>query len=214
MQALRKRALSTAWGRKPWATPEAFTAISSATYRTAAGVTVELDAPIHDVAAVLNKALKPGRQLLTAVRYGGGKIEELPAGAPALEEKASVEIVAATVAAPEIGCPTPEWPEADIRANRVLEAFLDPEQLDDYRRRGAFVAVGHDTGHRYLITHRERPAAMRHVSYRSLYDLDEQRALCLHDWTVPPAEEAAAILFCVTLPGRESLVRGLVELHA
>ena len=117
--------------------------------------------------------------------------------------------VAATVAAPRIGCPTPVWPEADVRANRVLEAFLTPDQLGEYRRYGAFMAVGADTGRRYMISNRERPGMTQHFEFRSIFDVDGNRPLCVHDWEVPPAEEMLALKFCVELPGREYLIRRL-----
>ena len=117
--------------------------------------------------------------------------------------------VAVTVAAPRIGCPTPLWPEADMRANRVLEAFLTPDQLVDYRRHGAFVAVGADTGRRYVITNRERPGMAQHFEFRSIYDVDGDRPLCVHDWDVPPPEEMLALKLCVELPGREYHIRRL-----
>lgn len=118
---------------------------------------------------------------------------------------------AATVAEPTKGCPAPAFEEASIRASRVLEAFLTEEQIEDYRRYGGFVATGADTGHRYMIANRERPNLTSRYHSRSLYDLDMQLPLCVHDWTVPAPEEMLALMLCVSLPGKESAVRSLSD---
>jgi hypothetical protein len=221
--ALRKRALE-----KAWATAKDFEPVASAQYRTKSGLVITLDAEIDEVAGVLSKALKPHRKLLTAMRFTDGRVEETHAvGEKPTEEKPAPEKpavaaapivvapvpppVAVTVAAPTLGCPMPAFPEADIRASRVLEAFLSPEQTYDYRRGGSFVATGADTGHRYLVANRETEQALRQCSGRQLFDLDEQRALCVHDWDVPPAEEMLAIMLCLELPFRERLIRSLPE---
>jgi hypothetical protein len=227
VSVLRQKALKPGWGREPWADERAFVAVSSPSYRTKEGLTIELRAPIRDVQRVLARALKPGRKLLTAVRFSGGKVEEvsepefraldetpppaLPSASPVTAATALAKPeAAATVAAPVIGCPEPAFPEADLRAARVLEVFLDEVQREDFHKHRAFVAVGADTGHRYLITDRERPKRQAQ-SFRSLYDLDERRPLCVHDWLVPPPEEMLALLLCVSLPGRERYVRDLPE---
>jgi len=214
--------------------------VDNPSFRTAEGVTIDLKAPIAEVQKVLAQALKPDRKLLSAVKFQGGGIEEIfdanevvASAVEAPAEPSSVEAssgpvkeaepkpkksgpkkkaeAAATVAQPARGCPAPRFDEADIRASRVLEAFLDPDQYDDYMRHGKFVAVGADTGHRYLVANRERPDVMGASEFRSLFDLDERLPLCVHDWEVPPAEEMLAILFCVTLPGHEKLIREMPE---
>jgi hypothetical protein len=220
MAVLRRRALAKPLIGKAWATEADFRPLAPETYRTAEGVTIRLKAPIEKVQAILAGAMKPGAKLLHAVRFSDGSIAEAKEikgkdGEPAVEvpkklDKAKPK-AGATVAEPTIGCPSPLFEQAEIRASRVLEAFLDEEQTHDYRVHGAFVATGADTGHRYMVTHRERPNAMESVSFRSLYDLDERRALCVHDWTVPAPEEMLALFLCVTIPGKESAVRHLPE---
>ena len=219
MARLRDRALKKTLIHEPWAAAGDFESIESGAYRTKDGATVVLSAPIASVQAVLAKALKPNRKLLHAVRFTGGLMQELretkgsadaEAGALALPVREKPE-AAATVAEPVVGCPTPEFPESEVRANRVLEAFLDLEQVRDYRRHGVVMATGADTGHQYAITHRERRQQMRHRSYRSLYDMTEDRPLCVHDWAVPAPEEMLALLFCVVLPGNERRIRHLPE---
>jgi hypothetical protein len=115
-----------------------------------------------------------------------------------------------TVAQPVIGCPAPDFDEAEVRATRVLEAFLSPEQLEDFREGQQFVVTGVDTGHRYLLTSRHAPKVrFRHQSFRSLFDLDDQIALCVHDWEVPAAEELLGLLIHLQLPELEKHVRFL-----
>lgn len=146
-----------------------------------------------------------------------------PAAAAQEEKKKDKPTAGATVAQPVNGCPMPDFPEADIRASRVLETFLSPEQLRDYRTTGGFVVRGADTGRRYLVCNRERPGLMRRQgtsmglgsgSFRQLFDLDQNRALCVHDWTVPPPEEMLALMLCLTLPGREEKMLRLPEMDA
>src|SRR5947209_3273776 len=38
------------------------------------------------------------------------------------------------------------------RSQQLLEAHLSPEQLKDWKRAGAFTAIGNDTRRHYLIT--------------------------------------------------------------
>ena len=116
--------------------------------------------------------------------------------------------VAATVAQPVQGCPAPDFQNAfDARANRVLEAFLSDEQRDDWRRRGRFVSIGTDTGHRYMLTSRDAREALHTYGGRSLYDLDERRAYCVHDWAVPAPEELLALHLFLAIPRGESFLR-------
>lgn len=126
------------------------------------------------------------------------------------EQRAAAER-AATVATPTVGCPMPEFEAAEVRASFVLEQFLTPDQIEDYRRYGTFVSVGHDTGRRYMVIHRERPDVLKKYAGRQLFDLEAGHALCVHDWEVPPAEEMLALHLCLHLPGRERYIRSLPE---
>ena len=118
-----------------------------------------------------------------------------------------------TVAAPTIGCPMPDFARAEVRATRVLEAFLDPEQLEDYCAEGRFMVVGADTGHRYLLAHREQPHLLAQMGGRQVFDLDAGFPICVHDWTVPAAEELLTLKLMLTLPGNERYVRSLTEAY-
>lgn len=214
MTLLRQKALKPGWLKQPWADGKDFLPLTDARYRTKEGLSIVLNAPLHDVETVLSKALRPGRTLLKVVKYepSGKVIEAAEEEPPKVEENKPT--VGATVSVPDVGCPMPDFPEVDARASRVLETFLSPNQIADYRTRGAFVCVGADTGRNYLICNREGPALMRQqagrmgyrnpASFRQIFDLDRNMPLCIHDWTVPPPEEMLALKLCLTLPGRET----------
>jgi hypothetical protein len=223
MASLRSRAISTKLRRK-WATEKDFLPLTNSAYRSTEGVTVHLDAKIEDVQAIIAKALKPQRKLLTAVRFTDGRVEEVHSNIiPEAPRASSVKepepapapapVVATTVATPVRGCPMPNFPEADIRASRVLEHFLTPIQIDDYRKTGSFVTTGADTGRRYLVCNRERPTFMQsYLGGRQLFDLDQKRPICIHDWSVPPPEEMLALHLHLTLPLRESELLALPDI--
>lgn len=218
MDQLRTRAVRKTLGRTPWLDSEAFPRLdrlSIDTYRSKNGVTIDLRASLEDVQAVLARALKPNRKLVTAVQFRDGSITEVTTGA--VEGEVKLEMVpeeakvAATVAVPTVGCPMPDFGQVDVRADRVLESFLTVDQIADYRAHGIFFTRGRDTGRPYLIAHRGQPKALARCGGRQLYDVEQGRPLCVHDWSVPPAEEMLALLLCVSLPGREKEVRYLPE---
>ena len=83
---------------------------------------------------------------------------------------------------------------------------LSPDQLADFARYNRFVSVGADTGHRYMVTSRQCTDGLLSFQ-RTLYDLDEERPLCVHDWSVPAAEEMLALHMMLGLPRWESYLR-------
>jgi hypothetical protein len=231
LKVLRKRALR-GFLFKPWCDAAGFPDLDREFYRSGQEQSVELRAPIDKVQAVLARALKPERALVSAVRFTDGSVEESwktepkptphpyrdPAKPAELEaakkeepkEEKKAE-VATTVAAPVLGCPAPDFPIADVRANRVLDAFLTPDQRADWLRHGQFIVVGRDTGHRYMVTSRERKDRLLKYGGRSLYDLEQRMAMCTHDWDVPAAEEVLALKLFLELPGREHYLRSIPE---
>jgi len=42
-----------------------------------------------------------------------------------------------------------------------------------------------------------------------VFDLDENRPLCVHDWDIPPAEEMLTMHLLLSLPQWEPYIRGL-----
>lgn len=180
---------------------------------------VTLDAPISKVQDFLQKQLKPHRKQISAVRFTSGRIEQISEAtlqtidAPVEETpKKEKPKAAVTVAQPVLGCPAPDFDDVEVRATRVLKTFLTPQQIEDFERRQQFVVVGADTGHRYLITSRNSKHGLsQHKSFRSLYDMDERTALCVHDWEVPAAEELLGLFVHVSLPGLEQYVRSIPD---
>ena len=219
---------------KPWATKAELDKIDLSALGEQ---TFTLRAPISKVQGFLQKSLKPHRKQLSAVRFTNGRIEELTEStlrqidtppepvvtdvaaapeAPAKEEpkpqKPPKVEKAVTVSQPTLGCPAPDFDDVEIRATRVLKAFLTPEQIEDFNRRQQFIAIGADTGHRYLITSRHSKHALaQHQSYRSLYDMDERVPFCVHDWEVPAPEELLGLLVHVSIPGLERYVRNIPD---
>ncbi len=195
---------------------------------------LELKAPISKVQKLLAKQLKPGRDQVNVVRFGAGKMQEMserqlealetapestPAGKPGKASTAEPPLaatgtddpkptVAATVARPTRGCPAPDFEKAEQRATDVMCAFLDPQQLADFKSDQAFLSIGADTGHRYIITSRHARGVLAHTT-RSLYDVDEQMPYCVHDWEVPASEEMLALHAFLSVPGLESYLRAI-----
>jgi hypothetical protein len=192
--------------------------------------------PVAKIEAVLAKAMKRGRKLLSAVVFKNGRIEEIHRTQDGDEVKrepfrdaaltvdpytmspvvASEAIVASepkaavTVAQPTIGCPIPEFERAEVRATRVLREFLSGQQLADFERTQSFLVMGADSGHKYILTSRHAPAErLDRVGGRSVFDVDAGEAVCVHDWLVPAAEELLELKLFLEMPGRESYVRGL-----
>ncbi len=198
---------------------------------------IALDAPIAKVSKVLAKLMKPGRTTISAVRFSDGTMEEIrstdddsdtgadtgpkedPASSGLYRDEGPGEKVpkkrgrpkaAATVAAPIRGCPAPDFTSSELRAQEVLAAFLDPGQLEDFRRYNKFVSIGQTTGNRYMITSRHARDELAKYT-RSLYDLDRETPLCVHDWDVPAAEEMLTLHVLLQLPGWENYLRTATE---
>lgn len=164
--------------------------------------------PVDKVEAFLAKSMKRGRKLLSAVVFKGGRIEEihrLPNGeATTLAKVEDPPKAAVTVAQPVMGCPVPEFERAQVRATRVLREFLTPRQIEDFERTQQFLVVGADSGHRYILTSRQAPPeVLEKVGGRSVYDCTRGYAVCVHDWTVPAAEEMLELSLFIQMPGYE-----------
>lgn len=213
--ALDKLALSAS--KRGWLKSPTGSLYSSGTLKS------ELAAPIATVARAVAKAMKPGRKTISAVVFSGGKMRELYDGdEPTLADPyrsaakdAPEPKAAASVAAPTRGCPSPDFERAELRARAVLETFLSPDQLEDFRRYNRFIAVGSSTGHRYMVTSRQATDELARYQ-RTLYDLDDEFPLCVHDWSVPAAEEMLSLHVLLSLPRWEPFLRKEehdVEIH-
>jgi len=158
-----------------------------------------LKAPLEKVRKVVARTLKPNRKLVEVVRFADGRMTE--------EVSAPGAIAGVTVAKPVLGCPAPNFAEADLRAREVLFAFLGDGQRADFDRHNAFVTVGSATGHQYVVTSRRARRMLQQHGGRQLYDLDERRAYCVHDDDVPAAEEMLALHVMLQLPWGERYLR-------
>lgn len=87
----------------------------------------------------------------------------------------------------------------EVRASAVLDEFLNPLQRADFERCGAFTAVGCDSGHHYMITHRHSPVLRDGGMKTLLRDLTDGGDVCSRDIGLPPSEECLALLLMVTL---------------
>jgi len=186
----------------------------------------ELAAPIAAVARAVAKAMKPNRKTISAVVFSGGKMRELydgdepgaladPYRSSAKGEAEAEPKAAASVAAPTRGCPSPDFERAELRARTVLETFLSPDQIEDFRRYNRFISTGSSTGHRYMVTSRQATDQLARYQ-RTIYDLDEDLPLCVHDWSVPAAEEMLSLHVLLQLPRWEPFLRQEehdVEIH-
>lgn len=215
MQALFKKAVTSGPLTSPWTTSDKISALD---LDSKDEQTLELDAPITKVQDFLQKHLKPHRKQISAVRFSSGRVEQVTEATLQVidsketsEKKTDKPAAAVTVAQPVLGCPVPEFDEVEVRATRVLKAFLTPDQIRDFERRQQFVATGADTGHRYLLTSRHSKHAFESVHSRSLYDIDEQKAFCVHDWEVPASEELLGLTLHVQMPGLEQYVRNVPD---
>lgn len=196
-----------------------------------------LEVPIEKASKVLAKLLKGGRKVVSAVIFINGKMEEIHSAKteddgsgkllhhpfrsadvkPILPEEKKDEpkieqpqaIAGVTVAVPVQGCPAPDFNSAEIRARRVLLTFLNWEQLEDFNRFNRFITVGAQTGHRYMITSRYSRDSLQKYT-RTLYDLDDEKPLCVHDWDIPAAEEMLA-LHVLLKTGHEHYLRVLED---
>ena len=221
VESLLKKAAKPGPFKKPWAPAEVLESVSL--INTVKEQKLSLEASITDVEKVLSSKLKPARKQVSVVRFQGGKIEEVTEATIGLIEAASEmspaetstttsspKAEATTVAKPVLGCPAPDFDAVDVRATEALSAFLTDEQREDFRLHQAFIVMGADTGHRYQLTSRHARTKLATVR-RTLFDLDENRPYCVHDWDVPAAEELLAIMLFLALRGREHYLRHIPE---
>ena len=128
-------------------------------------------------------------------------------------KKPSKPAKVATVKEPVRGCPPPDFASIARRATRVLKAFLTPEQVRDFNQYNRFIVRGADTGHQYMLTSRNATTELGKYGGRTVFDLNEGRAMCVHDWDVPAEEELLSLAMLLQLPKRESWVRHLPDNH-
>lgn len=211
--------------KKRWLPTSSPTAPKTSLFSNDGALKTTLEAPIDKVVAQLAKLLKPNRKIISAVRFADGMIEEVfgepdenadnvvtsrtsRPGADQRVHKRSEKTAtaAASVAAPTRGCPAPDFASAELKAKGVLATFLTPSQLDDFARYNRFVSTGAATGHHYMITSRQAKDQIADYQ-RTMFDLDEHRPLCVHDWSVPAAEEMLSLHLLLQMPEWERYLR-------
>jgi hypothetical protein len=161
--------------------------------------TITINAPLEQVGPLATTIMRPGEQVLTAVRFAGGKVETVSGKKPealrALADKAAAAPpdkpakAAVTVKRPTPSCPSC-IPGAIEPAKEVLLAFLNEEEHASWAKDRSIVVHGGLSGHRYLLSHRHTPFAQR--AGRMCFDLDDRFVVHFHDWRVPPEEEVLA----------------------
>jgi hypothetical protein len=166
----------------------------------------ELEIKLQATLAKASKALitfsRPKDRTLTAVKFANGKLEVIEgATVTALaaiedtiakakaEETKEKEAKAASVKRPTPSCPQCV-PGAIGPASEVLLSFLSDEQHEQWARERAILVNGHLSGHRYVIAHRYSEIA-RDVG-RICFDVEDEKVVHFHDWSVPPEEEVLA----------------------
>ncbi|MFI5296561.1 MAG: hypothetical protein ACHREM_00565 [Polyangiales bacterium] len=117
---------------------------------------------------------------------------------PADKPKADAAVVAAkekepkavvTVRRPTPSCPLCQ-PGAITPASEVLLAFLNEEEHETWAKERAIIVIGGETGHRYMLAHRNSDLAIGNT--KICRDLDTNSVIHFHDWRVPPEEEVLA----------------------
>jgi hypothetical protein len=189
---------------------------------------ITIKAPLSEVGPVVIPIVKPGRNVVTAVRFKNGHVEVVegsgtdptpdvkpyrdpgekktdPDPAEKLKDLAAKPdaVAAATVRRATPCCPDCYVGEVNRPASQVLMAFLDEEQHRTWASDRYVIARGEYTRHRYLIAHRKSPLAAQ--NRRMAYDLDDQQIMHFHDWTVPPEEEVLSAM--LILQHREPWLR-------
>jgi hypothetical protein len=158
-------------------------------------------APLEKVGPIAAKIMRPGTDVLTAVRLANGEVltshgarAELQSLAEQVAKDATNDDTKKPEAAATVKRPTPCCPScyqaAVGPATDVLLAFLDEEQHADWSRDRLLFAYGGLTGHRYMLAHRN--SAMAAKNTRICRDMTDDSVVHFHDWSVPPEEEVLA----------------------
>lgn len=173
---------------------------------------IEILAPLEKVGPIASVQMRPGKQVLTAVRFKGGLVETVsgqdPKGLSEFADKAAAAPpekpaeAAATVKRATPCCPAC-IPGANPAASEVLLAFLTPAQHESWAKDRCIFIEGGMSGNRYRLSHRHSEYAQR--AGRMCVDLDDRMVVHFHDWTVPPEEEVLSAM--LILQHREPWLR-------
>lgn len=174
------------WLKDPWET-----VVKTHFFKTK---TFKVNAPLEEVGVVATPIMRPGKQVLTAIRFVGGNVETVNGQEPEklkqLAEKAKdTGTAAATVKRATPSCPQC-IPGSIEPATEVLLAFLNDKEHETWAKERCIVVQGGLTGHQYLLSHRHTEFAQQ--AGRMCFDLDDRFVVHFHDWSVPPEEEVLA----------------------
>jgi len=162
---------------------------------------ISVPAPWAKVSSALTKIAKGENSIMAmTLKTKSGEIEEVK-DAEEAEEKGAEAVVATEV--PRRGCPMPVYDARkakEIRARRVLNEFLNPSQQSSFKEKGCVIVHGADSGHRYLVSHRDSAMAAKSGIVR---DLTEHKSICAEKTQLPPSEELLALRLVLGLKGRE-----------
>lgn len=152
---------------------------------------VEIPASLEKLGPLLVRAMKPGKQTLTAIKLENGQVSTVAGSEANLDETVSAALEKKPEAAATVKRATPCCPQcmpgAVEPATEVLLTFLTPEQHRQWAAERMIVVYGGRTGHRYLLAHRHTERARR--MGRICKDLDDDIVVHFHDHSVPPEEE-------------------------
>lgn len=157
--------------------------------------TIPVLAPLEKVGPIASAIMRPGKQVLTAVRFRDGQVETVSGQEPeALAQLAAKGTEKEAPAAATVKRPTPSCPSCipgSIEpATEALLAFLTDEQHESWARERSVMVQGGLSGHHYLLSHRHSEFAQQ--CGRMCFDLDDRFVVHFHDWSVPPEEEVLA----------------------
>lgn len=155
-----------------------------------------LKVSVADAGKLLLKHVRPKKATLTAVIVSNGEVQATDETGTAMGESALDQLLSEpeAKAAVSVSRPTPCCPDcqpgAMPMASEVLQSFLSPDEHASWAKHRQIIIVGHLSGHRYLLSHRNHPRAQKDT--RICYDLDSKCELKFFDWGVPPEEEVLA----------------------
>jgi hypothetical protein len=220
MQALKQRSLQGGLMKKRWATEKAWASMPDDSFVIGDKKPrhVILKAPVVAVERFITRQLRGKSDTVSVMITDHGKLYEIKVPEdpdvdtnvlPFRRDPGGEEPEAATtVRKPAIGCPAPDFEHAHIRATDVLRQFLTPQQTADYEKHQRFVTVGGKTGKRYMLTSRHARSELSKY-HRTVYNLDDDQAKCVHDWGIPAPEELLTMHLMLSMPEYEEYVCGL-----
>jgi len=176
--------------KKGWTEANTLWETNRAGYRDTTRQETLLSAKLEKVAPIVTKALKAGKQTLSALVLKNGQVETVHGDeTTALATRADEGKAAATVKRHTPSCPQC-IPGSIEPAREVLLEFLDEDQHKQWAKERAITVFGGMTGQAYLIAHRHSEIAV--AQGRICYAIDDEGVVHFHDWTVPPEEEVLA----------------------